>query len=69
MSKLSDNLNLLIDKKVKQFPVINIGACFKFTREKIGSKLAEENSNTNFDELFNTFLTRLDKAAKNVELI
>ena len=42
ISKIEDNLNILIDDEVKDFVVINFDEYFKSMTEKLYSKLREE---------------------------
>ena len=42
ISKIEDNLNILIDDEVKDFAVINFDEYFKSMTEKLYSKLREE---------------------------
>ena len=42
IAKINDYLKLLTDDEVKEFAAINFGEYFKSTREKLYSKLNEE---------------------------
>ena len=40
--KIDDYLQILTDEEVKDFVIINISECFKSARQKLYSKLSEE---------------------------
>ena len=65
MTSQSSYLKVLTDEEVKDFVVINFGEYFKPTREKLYSKLSEEQ---NLDSLY-IFLTTLDEVEKYVEIM
>ena len=54
---------------VKDFVVITFGECFKYTKEKLYSKLDEEKNLRKVEESFLYFLATHDEVKKYVELI
>ena len=64
--KIGDRLKILTLNEVKDFVVINFGEYFKSTREKLYSKLNEEQS---LDETLYIFLTTSDNVEKYVEMM
>ena len=67
--KIGDYLNILTDKEMKDFVVINLGECFKSTREKLYSKLNEEQSLRKVSKWFYIFQTTPDEVGKYVEIM
>ena len=61
VSKIGDYLKILTDDEVKDFVVINFGEYFKFTKEKLHSKLNEEQNFRKFVESLYIFFTTLMK--------
>ena len=62
--KIDDNLKILTDDEVKDFVAINFSEYFKFTREKLYSKLNEEQNLRKVAKLFYIFLTTPDEIEK-----
>ena len=60
------DLKILTDEKVKDFGVINFGEYFKSTRERLYSKLAQEENLRKVAELFYTSWTTPDEEEKYV---
>ena len=54
---ISDYLKILTDDEVKDFVVLNFSEYFKSTREKLYSKLNEEQNLRKVTKSFYTFLT------------
>ena len=69
IKKIGDYLKILTDHEIKDFVVIKFGECFKYMREKLYSKLSEEQNLTRVAELLYIFLTIPDKLRKYAELI
>ena len=59
----------MIDEEVKDFLVKNFGEYFKSTKEKLYSKLCEEQNIRKFAELIYIFLATPDNAEKYVEIM
>ena len=62
--KIDDNLKILTDDEVKDFVAINFSEYFKFTREKLYSKLNEEQNLRKVAKLLYIFLTTPDEIEK-----
>ena len=62
--KIDDNLKILTDDEVKDFVAINFSEYFKFTREKLYSKLNEEQTLRKVAKLLYIFLTTPDEIEK-----
>ena len=60
-------LKILNDNEVKDFVAINIGEYFKSTREKLYSKLSEEQNLRKVVDTLYIFLTTLNEVEKYVE--
>ena len=54
---ISDYLKILTDDEVKDFVALNFTECFKSTREKLYSKLSEEQNLRKVTKSFYIFLT------------
>ena len=59
----------MTDEEVKDFLVKNFGQYFKSTKEKLYSKLCEEQNIRKFAELIYIFLATPDNAEKYVEIM
>ena len=59
--KTDDYLKILTKDEMKYFVVINFSQHFKFTREKLCSKLSEEQNLRKVAESFYIFLTTPDE--------
>ena len=66
---IDDYLKILNDDEVKDLVVKNFGEYFKSTKEKLYSKLCEEQNIRKVAELFDIVLTTADEAEKYVEII
>ena len=62
--KIDDYLKIFTDKEVKDFVPINFREYFKSTKEKLYSKLNEEQNLRKVAKLLNIFLTTTDDAIK-----
>ena len=62
--KIDDNLKILTDDEVKDFVAINFSEYFKFAREKLYSKLNEEQNLRKVAKLLYIFLTTPDEIEK-----
>ena len=62
--KIDDYLKMLTDDEVKDFVAINISECFKSTREKLHSKLNEEQSLRKVAKALYIFLATPDEVEK-----
>ena len=67
--KIDDYLKILTDDQVKHFVVINSGEYFKYTKEKVYSKLNEEQNLIKVVETLYIFLTIPDEVEKHVEMM
>ena len=67
--KIGDYLKILTDEEVKDFVAINFSEYFKSTREKLYSKLNEEQDLKTVAKLLYIFLTTPDEVEKYVEII
>ena len=67
--KIDDYLKILTDEEVKDFVAINFSEYFKSTREKLYSKLNEEQDLKTVAKLLYIFLTTPDEVEKYVEII
>ena len=65
--KIDGNLKILTDDEVKDFVAINFSEYFKFTREKLYSKLNEEQTLRKVAKLLYIFLTTPDEIEKYVQ--
>ena len=66
--KIDDYLKILTDEEVKDFVAINFSEYFKSTREKLYSKLNEEQDLKTVAKLLYIFLTTPDEVEKYVEI-
>ena len=66
--KTDDYLKILTKDEMKYFVVINFSQHFKSAREKLCSKLSEEQSLRKVAESFYIFLTTPDEVEKYVEM-
>ena len=62
--KIGDYLKILTDEEVKDFALINFSEYFKSTREKLYSRLNEEQNLRKVAKLLYIFLTTLDEVEK-----
>ena len=62
--KIDDCLDILTDNEVKDFAAINVSEYFKSAREKLYSKLSEEQNLRKTAELLYIFLTPPDALEK-----
>ena len=62
--KIVDYLKILTDEEIKDFVVINFGKYYKFTREKLYSKLSEEKNLRKVAESLYSFLTTFNEVKK-----
>ena len=69
ISKISDYLKILTDDKVKDFVVINVSEYFKSTREKLSSKLNEEQNLRKVVESFYIILTTPDEVETYIDIM
>ena len=69
IQKIDDYLKILTDDKVKDFAVINFGEYFRYAKEKIYSKLNEEQNFRKVAETLYIFLTTPDEVEKYVEMV
>ena len=67
--KIGDYLKILTDEEVKDFLAINFSAYFKSAREKLYSKLSEEQNLWKVAELLYIFTTTPTKGEKCVEIM
>ena len=67
--KISDFLKLLTDEKLKDFVTINFSEYFKSTREKLYSKLSEEQNLRKVAESLYVFLKTPDGVEKYLEIM
>ena len=67
--KIGDYLNILTDDEVKDFVVINFGKYFIFSREKLYSKLSEEQNLREVVQWLYIFLTTPGEVEKYNELM
>ena len=67
--KIDDYLNILAEEEVKDFAVKYFGEYFKSTKEKVYSKLCEEQNIRKGPESFYIFLTTPDEVEKYVEMM
>ena len=61
ISKIGNYLKIFTDDEVKDFVAINFSECFKFTREKLYSKLSEEKNLRKVAESIYIFQTTPDE--------
>ena len=62
--KIGDYLKILTHEEVKDFALINFSEYFKSTREKLYSRLNEEQNLRKVAKLLYIFLTTLDEVEK-----
>ena len=67
--KVGDCLKILTDHELNDFVVINFGEYFKSMREKLHSKLSEEQNLRKVVELLYIFLTTPDEVEKYFEMM
>ena len=67
--KIDDYLKMLTDDKVKDFVAINVSEYFKSTREKLYSKLSEEQNPRKVEKLLYIFLTTPDEVEKYAKIM
>ena len=67
--KINDYLIFLTDEEVKDFVAINFGEYFKSTREKLYSKLIEEQNFRKVAESIYIFLTTPDEVEKYAKIM
>ena len=67
--KINDYLIFLTDEEVKDFVAINFGEYFKSTREKLYSKLIEEQNVRKVAESIYIFLTTPDEVEKYAKIM
>ena len=69
ISKISDYLKIFTDDKMKDFVAINFIKYFKSTREKLYSKLNEEQNLRKVAKSLYIFLTTADEVAKYAKMM
>ena len=69
IQKINGYLKILTDDQVKDFVVINFGEYFKSMREKLYSKLSEEQNLRKIAEALYIFLTIPVEVEKYVEMM
>ena len=69
LPKIGYYLKILTDEEVKDFFAINFSEYFKYVREKLYSKLSEEQNHRKVADLFYIFLTTPDEVEKYVEIM
>ena len=69
IQKINGYLKILTDDEVKDFLVINFGEYFKSMREKLYSKLSEEQNLRKIAEALYIFLTTPVEVKKYVEMM
>ena len=67
--EIDDYLNICTDNEVKDFVVINFGEYFKSSKEKLCSKLTEEQNLRKVAESLYIFLTTPDEIGKYIEMM
>ena len=67
--KIGDYLKISTDDEVKDFACINFGEYFKPTKEKLYSKLNEEQNLGKVAQLLYIFPSAFDEVEKYVEMI
>ena len=65
--KIGDYFKILTDDEVKDFVAINFSEYFKSTREKLYSKLTQEQNIRKVAELLYIFLTTSDEVEKGAK--
>ena len=65
--KIGDYFKILTDDEVKDFVAINFSEYFKSTREKLYSKLTQEQNIRKVAELLYIFLTTSDEVEKDAK--
>ena len=65
--KIGDYFKILTDDEVKDFVAINFSKYFKSTREKLYSKLTQEQNIRKVAELLYIFLTTSDEVEKDAK--
>ena len=69
LPKIGYYLKILTDEEVKDFFAINFSEYFKYVREKLYSKLSEEQNHRKVADSFYIFLTTPDEVEKHVEIM
>ena len=69
ISKIDDYLKILTDEEVKDFVTVNFSEYFKSTKEKLYSKLNEEQNIRKVAKSLYIFLTTPDEVEKHVRMI
>ena len=69
LPKIGYYLKILTDEEVKDFFAINFSEYFKYVREKLYSKLSEEQNRRKVADSFYIFLTTPDEVEKYVEIM
>ena len=69
LPKIDCYLKVLTDEEVKDFFAINFSEYFKYVREKLYSKLSEEQNHRKVADSFYIFLTTPDEVEKYVEIM
>ena len=69
LPKIGYYLKILTDEEVKDFFAINFSEYFKYVREKLYSKLSEEQNHRKVADSFYIFLTTPDEVEKYVEIM
>ena len=69
LPKIGCYLKVLTDEEVKDFFTINFSEYFKYVREKLYSKLSEEQNHRKVADSFYIFLTTPDEVEKYVEIM
>ena len=67
--KIGDYFKILTDDEVKDFVAINFSEYFKSTREKLYSKLTQEQNIRKVAELLYIFLTTSDEVEKDAKIM
>ena len=67
--KIDNYLKILTDDEVKDFVLINFSECYKPTREKLCSKLNEEQKLTKVIESLYMFVTTPNEVKKYIEMM
>ena len=67
MPKIGDYFKILTDDEVKDFVAINFSEYFKSTREKLYSKLTQEQNIRKVAEFLYIFLTTSDEVEKDAK--
>ena len=68
--KVGDYMKILTNKEMKSFTAIKFGKYLKSTKEKLYSKLSEEENLSKFDEILSIILTTAsDAVEKYIEMM